>query len=45
MIAAIGFSAISKNIPILPSDKIRDCHKAFSANGPRTIDKKAGATG
>ena len=45
MIAAIGFSAISKNIPILPSDKIRDCLKAFSANGPRTIDKTAGATG
>ena len=45
MIAAIGFSDMSKNIPMLPSDKIKDCLSAFSAKGPRTIERTAGATG
>ena len=43
--AAIGLELKSKNIPILPSDKIKDCLIAFSAKGPKTIDKTAGATG
>ena len=29
----------------VPSDNIKDCLNAFSANGPRTIDRTAGATG
>ena len=43
--AAIGLEAKSKKMPILPSDKIKDCLIAFSAKGPKTIDKTAGATG
>ena len=45
IIAAIGLEAKSKKIPILPSDKIKDCLRAFSAKGPNTIDRTAGATG
>ncbi len=43
--AAICLELKSKNIPILPSDKINDCLIAFSAKGPKTIDKTAAATG
>ena len=43
--AAIGLEAKSKKIPILPSDKIKDCLRAFYAKGPKTIDRTAGATG
>ena len=43
--AAIGFAVKSKNIPILPSERIKDCLSAFSARGHKTIDNTAGATG
>ena len=43
--AAIGLAAKSKKIPILPSERIKDCLNAFSAKGPRTIESTAGATG
>ena len=45
IVAAIGLIEKSKKILKLPSEIINDCLIAFSAKGPNTIERTAGATG